>query len=125
MGNTMSRFQIIIDSTTEAIKDINNSNKETYSKQEVVNILSELNKKNMTSSNKSAVEDKLEVLSNIAHHWRQPLNNLSITLGIIKQYLQEDGSEYILDDILLNINKNLENIKELSSVIDDYSRDVL
>ena len=58
----MSRFQINIDSTIEAIKDINNSNKETYSKQEVVNILSELNKKNMTNPNISAVEDKLEVL---------------------------------------------------------------
>ncbi len=59
-----------------------------------------------------------EMLGNIAHQWRQPLNTLALILGNIKDaYEFNELSESYLQE---EINKGNEVIKRMSGTIDDF-----
>ncbi|MEA3354043.1 MAG: cache domain-containing protein [Campylobacterota bacterium] len=59
-----------------------------------------------------------EMIGNIAHQWRQPLNALSLTVQKIKMY-HDNGK---LDDEMMekSITKSKTLIKKMSSTIDDF-----
>jgi signal transduction histidine kinase len=59
-----------------------------------------------------------EMINNIAHQWRQPLNNL----GLIVQNLQVDyESDVMTPDTLTNdVNKMMDTIMFMSQTIDDF-----
>ncbi|HEX8990411.1 MAG TPA: response regulator [Anaerolineales bacterium] len=59
-----------------------------------------------------------EMLSNIAHQWRQPLNNL----GLIIQNLQEDYSAHVLDEEGLReyVASGMDTLRYMSRTISDF-----
>ncbi len=59
-----------------------------------------------------------EMLGNIAHQWRQPLNNVSLILQFLRDnYNNKDVSSEKLDKFINNANKH---IQYLSDTIDDF-----
>ena len=56
-----------------------------------------------------------EMIANIAHQWRQPLNELGIVLFKMKKLVQEGGSEF---ENSYNRCKNI--IKNMSNTIEDF-----
>ncbi len=59
-----------------------------------------------------------EMMENIAHQWRQPLN----ALGINIQNLEDDYEDGLIDNKFLNnfVNKNMQIIRYMSNTIDDF-----
>lgn len=59
-----------------------------------------------------------EMIGNIAHQWRQPLNNLGLILGNIEDAYNYDelNKEYMEK----SIDKSMKLIKKMSSTIDDF-----
>jgi len=59
-----------------------------------------------------------EMINNIAHQWRQPLNSL----GLIIQKFEFFNEQGILDDKTIqdNVSKGMLQIKKMSSTIDDF-----
>jgi len=60
-----------------------------------------------------------EMLQYVAHHWRQPLNIISLTLQEIRDLFKEDND--LDSSVLIDIDLSLEKIQELSSSIDHFS----
>lgn len=59
-----------------------------------------------------------EMLGNIAHQWRQPLNNISLILQFLRDnYNNKDVSSEKLDKFIGNANKHIE---YMSETIDDF-----
>jgi PAS domain S-box-containing protein len=59
-----------------------------------------------------------EMLGNIAHQWRQPLNNVSLILQFLRDnYNNKDISSDKLDKFMLKANKHIE---YMSETIDDF-----
>ena len=59
-----------------------------------------------------------EMISMIAHQWRQPLNIISTASSIINHKIQKDNlSKVLVNDLTLKISKNIE---YLSDTIDDF-----
>jgi len=58
-----------------------------------------------------------EMIGNIAHQWRQPLNELGITVYQMKKYFLADKDE---DEFLESYNRSKDVIKKMSSTIDDF-----
>ena len=59
-----------------------------------------------------------EMLGNIAHQWRQPLNNVSLFLQFIKDnYKKEDSNEILVDKYF---DKSFTQIQYMSQTIDDF-----
>jgi PAS domain S-box-containing protein len=59
-----------------------------------------------------------EMLGNIAHQWRQPLNNVSLILQFLRDnYKNENVSEEKLDKFMNKANKHIE---YMSETIDDF-----
>jgi signal transduction histidine kinase len=59
-----------------------------------------------------------EMLGNIAHQWRQPLNNISLILQFLRDnYNNKDVSSEKLDKFMLKANKHIE---YMSETIDDF-----
>ncbi|WP_121626609.1 PAS domain-containing sensor histidine kinase [Poseidonibacter antarcticus] len=59
-----------------------------------------------------------EMLGNISHQWRQPLNNVSLILHFLRDnYKNEKVSEEKLDKFMRKANKNIE---YMSETIDDF-----
>jgi PAS domain S-box-containing protein len=59
-----------------------------------------------------------EMLGNIAHQWRQPLNNVSLILQFLRDnYKNKDVSEEKLDKFMNKANKHIE---YMSETIDDF-----
>jgi len=58
-----------------------------------------------------------EMIGNIAHQWRQPLNELGITVYQMKKYFLADKDE---DEFLESYNHSKDVIKKMSSTIDDF-----
>jgi PAS domain S-box-containing protein len=61
-----------------------------------------------------------QMIENIAHHWRQPLNIISVlTSGLI---FKLDSKNLEKEEILSNLNKIVNTTTELSSVIESFNR---
>ena len=60
-----------------------------------------------------------EMINNIAHQWRQPLNVLSLIISNIKD-ISCDGSDTDLNEIVLLTDKSNRIIKQMSETIDDF-----
>jgi len=58
-----------------------------------------------------------EMIGNIAHQWRQPLNELGITVYQMKKYFLADKGK---DEFLESYNHSKNVIKKMSSTIDDF-----
>jgi len=78
----------------------------------------EMSEKALTSRTRAATQG--ELLTLVSHHWRQPLNAVSLTLDMIKDYLQEDHPEYKETSTIVNESQIL--IKDLSNSIDFFRR---
>lgn len=86
------------------------------------NRVSEEVKKNKEQEHMLILQNRLaamgEMLSFIAHQWKQPLN----AIGLIAQGLQEDcgSGDYTKEYVLGEINLIMEIIKHLSNTVDDF-----
>ncbi len=78
----------------------------------------ELEKKKALLVQQSRFASMGEMIGNIAHQWRQPLN----TLGLLTQKMKLYHSRGLLDTEKLNesLDKSMELIKGMSSTIDDF-----
>lgn len=80
--------------------------------------VAELRHKDQTLIQQSRLAAMGEMISNIAHQWRQPLNNI----GLIIQNLElscEDGS-FSQEELKRDIDKAMEIIMHMSRTIDDF-----
>jgi len=108
------KLEILVFEKTRALREINEYLEDTVSQK-----VEELIQKDeiLTVQSKQAVMG--EMISMIAHQWRQPLN--MITLGIsnlqIKQMMNKDVDEALLTKTLNDIN---ETIGYLSQTVDDF-----
>jgi nitrogen fixation/metabolism regulation signal transduction histidine kinase len=60
-----------------------------------------------------------EMMSNIAHQWRQPINTINLlALNIQKKYYKKQLSKAYIDEKVSNIERNIE---YMSQTIDDFS----
>ena len=66
----------------------------------------------------SKLAAKGELIKNIAHQWRQPLNVVAASIQGMKMYA--DLGELSPDDIEATVNKTMEQIRQLSSIIDKF-----
>ena len=72
-------------------------------------------------SNELKVTAMSEMLSDIAHHWRQPLGVISATVSYIT--LSIELNEKITDEQLIEYSENvMKNVMYLSNNIDDFTR---
>ena len=58
-----------------------------------------------------------EMIRNIAHQWRQPLNRVNLSLSIIQTVYEEDDNKELINKKILYAQKN---IKYMSETIDDF-----
>ena len=58
-----------------------------------------------------------EMIRNIAHQWRQPLNRVNLNLSVIKSVYEEEDSKELIEKKILNAEKN---IIYMSQTIDDF-----
>ena len=107
-------LEILVHKKTRALREINE-----YLEETVAQKVDELIKKDeiLTVQSKQAVMG--EMISMIAHQWRQPLN--MVTLGISNLQIKQMLHQKIEDDVL---NKTLDDINEtigyLSQTVDDF-----
>jgi len=74
--------------------------------------------KDMILIQQSKMASMGEMIGNIAHQWRQPLNALGLTIQKIKLYYDED---ILTDEILTeSVDKSKKLIRHMSSTIDDF-----
>ena len=84
-----------------------------------VNIaIEEIRKKDELLSQQAKLAAMGEMIGNIAHQWRQPLN---VIAGNI-QFLKDDYEDGMIDEEFLNtfIHENMETIRFMSKTIDDF-----
>lgn len=102
-----------VEDRTKALHDLNEN---------LENIVNEKTQENIkqleTLQEQSKMASMGEMIGAIAHQWRQPLNEISITIQNLK-YDYEDG---LVDEAFLEefINKNKALIKFMSTTIDDF-----
>jgi signal transduction histidine kinase len=58
-----------------------------------------------------------EMIRNIAHQWRQPLNRVNLSLSIIKTVYEEENNKELIHKKILSAEKN---ISYMSNTIDDF-----
>lgn len=60
-----------------------------------------------------------EMISNIAHQWRQPINRINLSLEVIEEIIKDDK----IDNPIINkrIDNSKKNIQYMSQTIDDFS----
>ncbi len=79
----------------------------------------ELSKKNIMLHKQSRLASMGEMINNIAHQWRQPLNRVNLSLAVIKKVLDE---EMINNEFINKKIKNSEiNIQYMSQTINDFA----
>ncbi len=59
-----------------------------------------------------------DMLSNVAHQWRQPLNLVGILISTVKYNITRDNFDK--DEIIDQLSKATESVEYLSSIIDDF-----
>ena len=59
-----------------------------------------------------------EMIGNISHQWRQPLNALGLTIQKLPIYYQRDMLD--LEKLTSSVDKSMQLIKNMSSTIDDF-----
>ncbi|MEA3228626.1 MAG: sensor histidine kinase [Campylobacterota bacterium] len=79
----------------------------------------ELIEKNHILYKQSKLASMGEMLSNIAHQWRQPLNRVNLSLAVIDEVLKEEN----IDKEFINkkIESSEKNIAYMSQTIDDFA----
>ena len=112
-SSTLSALSHLISQTTIELEDINNS-LELKVKQEV--------EKNRQKDNQMLQQSRLaqmgEMISMIAHQWRQPLTAISATAISIKMKTELNKLEK--DKLLTQVTKIYEYVQYLSVTIDDF-----
>jgi signal transduction histidine kinase len=80
--------------------------------------IEEIRKKDKLLEQQSKLASMGEMVGNIAHQWRQPLNALAGNI----QFLKEDYEDGIIDEAFLDdyIKQNMEFINFMSKTIDDF-----
>ena len=98
---------------TKKLQDLNNNLENEILQQ--VNNIREKDKYIISQSKLAAMG---EMIGNIAHQWRQPLN----ALGLIQQKMQLFHERGALDDekFISNINQSMKHIESMSETIDDF-----
>ncbi|MEA1982840.1 MAG: sensor histidine kinase, partial [Campylobacterota bacterium] len=79
----------------------------------------ELAAKDVVLHKQSRLASMGEMIANIAHQWRQPLNRVNIALAVIKEISKDETADKAL--IEKKINYCEENIAYMSETIDDFS----
>jgi len=79
----------------------------------------ELTQKNSMLFKQSKLASMGEMISNIAHQWRQPLNRVNLSLAVISQVLVNRGIED--KTIATKIKNSEDNIQYMSQTINDFS----
>ncbi len=69
--------------------------------------------------NKRRIKSLHELMTNVAHHWRQPLTSLSFALVMIEEYMNEN--EITHEDCVKQIETMKNSIKFMSEVITSFS----
>ena len=96
-------------------KEIENLNKTL---EERVRVEVENNrKKDIVLFKQSKLASMGEMIRNIAHQWRQPLNRINLNLSIIKTVYEEEDNKELIEKKILNAEKN---IKYMSNTINDF-----
>lgn len=68
--------------------------------------------------NQSKITGIGEMLSNVAHQWRQPLNVVGIMISTVKYNIQRD--EFNKEQIIDQLSKATQSVEYLSKIIDDF-----
>jgi C4-dicarboxylate-specific signal transduction histidine kinase len=77
-----------------------------------------LREKEQLLQNQSRLAAMGEMINNIAHQWRQPLNNMSLTVQILREvYHDGECSHEYMDD---TVNQVMRLIQHMSHTIDDF-----
>ena len=97
-----------IDKKTKKLTDLNN-----HLKEEIQLEVEKSRKKSEILFRQNRLSSMGEMLANIAHQWRQPLNELSINLFKLKH--AKDKNDF---DVVYEYSKNI--IKSMSCTIDDF-----
>lgn len=85
---------------------------------ERIRTLEELRQKDLLLIQQSRLAAMGEMIGNIAHQWRQPLNTLGLYIqGIKMDYKHGKFSQEVLDE---NVTKTMEIILQMSQTIDDF-----
>ena len=112
-SSTISAFSHLISQTTNELEEINNL-LELKVKKEV--------EKNRQKDNQMLQQSRLaqmgEMISMIAHQWRQPLTAISATAISIK--LKSELNKFDKDYLLEQVSKIYEYVQHLSTTIDDF-----
>jgi len=112
-NSTLSALSHLISQTTKELEDINNS-LENKVKEEV--------EKNRQKDNQMLQQSRLaqmgEMISMIAHQWRQPLTAISATA--ISMRIKIELERIDRDDIMSSITKIYDYVQHLSATIDDF-----
>lgn len=104
--------QKVVDKTKE-LQDLNRSLEEKIQQE-----IKTSKQKDLMLHNQSKFASMGEMIGNIAHQWRQPLNALSITLQKMERFYQLGK----LDEEKMNksISKSMQLIQKMSTTIDDF-----
>lgn len=96
-----------------ALKNLNETLEQRVQKE-----LSELREKDHLLTEQSRLASMGEMIGNIAHQWRQPLN----VLGLAFQNMELDFKEGILDEKLMReyVRSAMQVVSKMSSTIDDF-----
>jgi len=73
--------------------------------------------KDITLFKQSKLASMGEMIRNIAHQWRQPLNRVNLSLSIIQTVYEEDNNKELISNKIFYAQKN---IKYMSDTIDDF-----
>jgi len=100
----------------QAEKEIEELNKNL--EERVIEVVGELRRKDQTLIQQSRLAAMGEMISNIAHQWRQPLNNIGLIIQNVQ--LEYDSDTLTREDMDSSINKVMEIILSMSRTIDDF-----
>lgn len=108
----MSIFMYKQNKLKKEIEDLNKT-----LEQRIKNEVESSRVKDITLFEQSKLASMGEMIRNIAHQWRQPLNRVNLNLSIIKTVYEEDNNKELINKKILNAEKN---IKYMSDTIDDF-----
>lgn len=112
LKNLNDNLEKIIAEQTEELRKINENLKKT-----IANEIRKNEEKSKFLSQQSRLASMGEMIANIAHQWRQPLNELSINLFALKQQTDAKNSDEF--NKIYDHSKCI--IKNMSKTIDDFT----
>lgn len=113
LRNINATLELSLNEKTSQLEDLNEKLESKYTKEVIKN-----RQEDQLIFNKSKMSSMVEIIGNIAHQWRQPLNTISTVSSV--NSLKLDFSKLSKNDLKKDLDKIVDTTMYLSNTIEDF-----